>query len=188
MQEYSLTVYYALMPRFRRIENFDRIFFVTTNVRPNVRPFNENERDIALEVLASARETSRYALAGYVVMPDHLHLLLVPGHAGLSTDMQRIKRWTQHEIGRVRENTSPLWQPRYFDDIIRRVRDFWEKLEYIHNNPVAAGFVAVPSEWRWSSYGAFRKDSSPMVPVNNLGLPTRGAALLWPARYKRPNE
>jgi len=188
MREYNATVYYARMPRIRRIENFDRIFFVTTNVLPTARPFNESERDIILQMLASSREQSRYALAGYVVMPDHLHLLLVPGHRGLAADMQRIKRWSQHKISIARGNTIPLWQRRYFDHIIRRVRDFWEKLEYIHNNPVAAGFVSEPKDWRWSSYNAYRKDTASIIPADNLDLPTRGEALLWPARYKRPGE
>jgi putative transposase len=176
------------MPRIRRIENFDRIFFVTRNVRPDVRPFNQEERDSILRVLSLTRERQSLSLAGYVVMPDHVHLIMFPGAKGLAADMKSFKRASQLEIRQIRQSAIPLWQPRYFDHIIRRVRDFWEKLEYIHNNPVAAGFVAVPSEWRWSSYGAFRKGSSPIVPVDNLGLPTRGEALLWPARYKRPNE
>jgi len=176
------------MPRIRRIENQDRIFFLTTNVLSNVRPLNGTERDAVVQTLASAREKSGYALAGYVVMPDHLHLLLVPGDNGLATDMQRIKRWSQHKIGLARGNMNPLWQPRYFDHIIRRVRNFWEKLEYIHNNPVAAGFVSNPGDWRWSSCGGPAEGVTPMIPVDDLGLPTRGEALLWPARWRRPGE
>jgi putative transposase len=176
------------MPRIRRIERSDRIFFITTNLRQGVRPFNEKERDSVLRVLASIREKQTIGLAGYVVMPDHVHLLLAPGSEDVSSIMQRFKRWSQHEISSARKTVGGLWQPRYFDHIIRRVRDFWEKLEYVHNNPVAAGLAAAPSEWRWSSYGAYGKSSLPIVPIDDLGLPTRGEAPLWPARYNRAGE
>jgi REP element-mobilizing transposase RayT len=176
------------MPRFRRIENNDRIFFVTTNLLRSVRPFNKVERDIALSVLSSVRREHAIAIAGYVVMPDHLHLLLVPGPRGLAAAMHQFKRWCQHKIAGSRHVNTPLWQKRYFDHIIRRVRNFWEKLEYIHNNPVVAGLVAHPSDWRWSSHSACAKVGVPLVPVDDLGLPTRGEALLWPARWKQPGE
>ncbi len=69
------------------------------------------------------------------------------------------------------ETVGPFWQPKYFDNIMRRVRDFWAKLEYIHNNPVAAGLVANAGDWRWSSYTALIKPHR----IPNFSRPTRSS-------------
>lgn len=74
-----------------------------------------------------------------------------------------------------------VWQRRYFDHIIRRVHDFWDKLEYIHQNPVAAGLAQQPENWPWSSYAAYTKRGEPPIPVDPIDLPVDRNALLWPA-------
>jgi hypothetical protein len=73
---------------------------------------------------------------------------------------------------------------KYFDFILRRVKDFWEKMEYIHRNPVEAGLVIRPEEWKWSSCGHYFKTG--MVPVipDPVGLPVDGNELLWPAPWR----
>ena len=65
-----------LMSRLRRIEDTDRIFFITTNLHPSARPLNPNERDIVLDWLGKVRTRYKFLLLGYVVMPDQP--LLVP--------------------------------------------------------------------------------------------------------------
>jgi hypothetical protein len=60
-------------------------------------------------------------------------------------------------------STRGIRQRRYFDFIIRRVRDFWDKLEYIHQNPVIAGLANRPEDWSWSSYAAYAKCGSPPI-------------------------
>jgi hypothetical protein len=45
----------------------------------------------------------------------------------------------------------PLWQPRFFDRALRSVKEYYEKVEYIHPNPVRAGLVKRAEEWQWSS-------------------------------------
>ena len=176
------------MPRFRRIENADRLFFVTANLHRGVTPLTERERDIVLMALTAAREKHPFDLAGYVVMPDHVHLIVVPGPDGLGNLMHAFKRSAHYKIALEKTRSGELWQPRFFDNIIRRVRDFWEKLEYIHNNPVAAGLATAPNNWRWTSYGAYWGGATPIVPVNKLNLPTDGAAVIWPAPWKRPGS
>jgi putative transposase len=132
------------MSRLRRIETHERIFFVTTNLLSSVGPLDENERDIVLRILSMTRDKHGAVLAGYAVMPDHVHLMLLPGEKGLPMFMHGFKRTSQLAVSQVRKRNVPLWQRKYFDHIIRSVRDFWEKLEYIHNNSVAAGLTADP--------------------------------------------
>ena len=54
-------------------------------------------------------------------------------------------------INRRREASGELWQPRFFDRALRTVREYNEKVEYIHLNPVKAGLVQRSQDWRWSS-------------------------------------
>jgi putative transposase len=167
------------MTRLRRIADRDQIFFITTNLLRNRAAFAPGERDILVEIVGGLRETGAFWLFGYVVMPTHLHLLLKPHGLGLSGLMDELKGLTGKRILRERQIRGPLWQPRYFDNIIRRVRDFWQKLEYIHNNPVAAGLVASPQAWPWSSHVAYSKCCLPTIRVDPIDLPADGDTILW---------
>jgi REP element-mobilizing transposase RayT len=66
------------MTRLRRIEVRDRIFFITFNIARGVSVLSESERDLVLATLQALRGPDDFALYGYVVMPDHAHLLLHP--------------------------------------------------------------------------------------------------------------
>src|ERR1019366_2989643 len=169
------------MSRLRRIATHDRIFFVTTNVlRPRL-PLSEAERDTVLHVVASQHARGAFWLYGYVVMPDHLHLLLRPHNADLSEGIRAIKSITAVRVMRHRDDRGPLWQPRYFDNIVRHVGELWKKLEYIHNNPLAAELVARADEWRWSSFRAYLPTGAAPIPIDKFDLPVDEHALLWPA-------
>ncbi len=69
-------------------------------------------------------------------------------------------------INRARRECGLLWQPRFFDRALRTVREYHEKVEYIHLNPVKAGLVERPEDWPWSSehdyVGAVQQ--APMTP------------------------
>lgn len=134
------------MVRLRRIENRDRFFFVTANLARGVPHLSPAERDLFIHVLASQRSPRTFQLFAYVVMPDHFHLLLVPQDRTLIQVMRDLKSKTGFAIAQRRHTPGRIWQPRYFDNIIRRVRDFWEKVDYIHQNPVAAGLVERPED------------------------------------------
>lgn len=70
------------MSRLRRIADCERIFFVTTNIAGGQTSFTPNERHIVLDTLAAQRTAGVLLLYGYVVMPDHLHLLFRPNSSG----------------------------------------------------------------------------------------------------------
>ena len=169
------------MVRFRRIEQHDRFFFITTNLRQHVAPMTPNERDLLLEVIGSCRKD--FYLFAYVVMPTHLHMVLAPNGKALTMIMRDIKSKSGFRLAKLRRTMGPIWQERFFDNIIRRVRRFWEKVEYVHNNPVADGLVPRPEDWKWSSARHCMKlGESPLTP-DPVDLPVDGDALLWPAPY-----
>jgi putative transposase len=172
------------MTRLRRIEDRDRIFFVTTNLARKVPALTGTERDLMLTTLADQRQRGDFFLFGFVVMPTHLHLLLSPHNKNLVQIMRGLKSRTGFEIARGRGLHGPIWQERYFDTIIRRVRNFWQKLEYIHRNPVEADLVNKPEEWSWSSCRHYFKKGEGPIALDPVEFPSDGDHFLWPAPWR----
>jgi putative transposase len=108
-------------------------------------------RDIFEQTFEDTRKWYGFYIAGYVVMPEHVHLLLTePERTPLSVSLQMLK---QNVARRLREpEGGPLWQPRYYDFNVWSYAKHTEKLRYIHRNPVRRGLVQSPEEWAWSSF------------------------------------
>ncbi len=172
------------MTHLRRIEDRDRIFFITFNLERGVAPLSNSQRDTVLETLQALRGPGDFALYGYVIMPDHAHLLLWPRTVSLIRIMRDLKSRTGFAISKTRNTKGPIWQRSYFDFICRRTRDFSSKLDYIHNNPKSAELVREPQDWRWSSYRHYAKlGDAPLKPdfIDFSGDPNE---LLWPAPWR----
>jgi REP element-mobilizing transposase RayT len=167
------------MTRLRRIATLDRYFFITTNLAKNISPLTDLERDVIVQVIGNHRDTGAFWLYGYCVMSNHLHLLMRPNKRDMTAAIREVKSVSTTRINHARGVVGPIWQPKYFDNIMRRVRDFWAKLEYIHNNPVAANLVAAPAQWRWSSYTALTERRALPIQVDEPNLPADRDALLW---------
>ena len=172
------------MSRLRRIADRDRIFFVTTNLGRSVPALSPAERDVVLKQLDRQHMQGDFLLFGYVVMPGHLHLLLMPQGRGLAAAMHALKRITAERFLRVRDSRGRIWQARYFDFILRRVHDFWDKLEYIHQNPVVAGLAMRPEQWRWSSAAHYSRSGAAPVTVDGVNFPADRDAFLWPVPWR----
>ena len=92
-----------------------------------------------------------FYVTGYVVMPEHVHLLISePERAKLSVALQMLK---QNVARQLREpEGGPFWQPRYYDFCVWSDAKRIEKLRYIHRNPVRRGLVSSPEQWPCSSF------------------------------------
>jgi putative transposase len=106
----------------------------------------------ARETFERSLETMRirydFVIAGYVVMPEHVHLLVSePKQAILAKALQALKLSVT-----VQQKKRPFWQARYYDFNVYTPHKRSEKIQYMHNNPVARGLVAEPGAWPWSSY------------------------------------
>ena len=172
------------MSRLRRIELTDRIFFVTTNLQPRAAAFSPAERTLLLDALDTERRRKVFYLYGYVIMPSHLHLLLDPGEQALSDLLRNYKSKAALSLVNLGTRRGPFWQPRYYDSICRHARNFGDKLEYIHNNPVKAKLATRSEEWPWSSAGWYANHSRPPIPVDPIDIPSDPGALLWPAPWR----
>jgi len=111
---------------------------------------NEHARTVFEETLETLRPRHDFFLYGYVVMPNHVHLLLSePKHRLLADTLRVLKTETSKKLKGTRQQ---FWQSRYFDRNIFTQKEFTEKLRYIHRNPVSDELVANPEDWPWSSY------------------------------------
>ena len=147
---------------------------------------NDPIKNKFVEVLDWARDRCGFSLYAWVIMPNHIHLLLQPALPGQpvpavlkllkgSFSNAVLRRWRQLEapiLPRIRDSRGKLhfWQRGGgYDRNIESVEEFLEKLDYIHNNPVVAGLVACATDWLWSSArwytGAEREVLLPMDPL-----------------------
>lgn len=103
------------------------------------------------ETLERVRRSYGFILCGYVVMPEHVHLLLnEPDRGTLRAAIQLLKQTTARKLSSGAK--SPFWQARYYDFNVWTDRKRIEKLRYLHRNPVARGLVERPEDWPWSSF------------------------------------
>jgi REP element-mobilizing transposase RayT len=94
----------------------------------------------------------RYKLIAWVIMPNHIHLLLEPLNAwGLDKILHSFKSFTASEVNKVLGRSGKFWMREAFDRYIRDAEHFEKSFRYIENNPVKAGFCEKPSDWEFSS-------------------------------------
>jgi len=105
-------------------------------------------RDLFEEGLGRMSYCYEFDVVGYVVMPEHVHLLVSePGKGLLAVGLQALKLSVAKRAGQ-----RPFWQARYYDFNVFTEAKRLEKLHYMHANPVKRGLVASPEDWPWSSY------------------------------------
>jgi len=168
------------MSRLRRIEQVGRYFFITTNLIRGTPLLSPVERFLCLDHLCEARAKFGFALFAYVVMPDHVHLLLSTFESELSAIMAAWKSRVAVAIAKAPRKPGPVWQKRYFDFILRRASDFSTKLSYIHENPVRAGLVARAEDWAWSSAAHYIAKTAVSITPDPFDIPVNPNQPLWP--------
>jgi putative transposase len=155
-------------------------------------PFFRNESlcDLFLKILERVRRRYRLVVVGYVVMPEHVHLLVSePQRETLSTAIQALKlgvvqtircsggsivappmsRKTSETWGTpVRPNR--FWQARFYDFNVWTEKKRIEKLRYIHRNPVERGLVSSPEQWLWSSFRWYLYGELGPVRINDTSI------------------
>jgi putative transposase len=139
-------------------------YFVTTRCWQGRTVFQVGENaEILIETLFHYRDSTAYTLHEFVVMPDHLHLMLTPSSTtSLEKAIQLIKGGSSHRIREARKQKIEIWQVGFHDWTIRDSIDWQTKVEYIHSNPVRAKLVQKPEDWPYSSAtGKFTVDPIP---------------------------
>jgi putative transposase len=104
------------------------------------------------QTLERVRRWYDFYISAYVVMPEHVHLLVSePERAQLSVALQMLKQIVSRKL-KPAGSLEPFWQHRYYDFNVWSETKFKEKRRYIHRNPVRRGLVEKPEDWPWSSY------------------------------------
>jgi putative transposase len=102
----------------------------------------------------------RYEIHAFVVMPNHVHLLVTPKVLSAKW-LGPLKGFTAHEANRILALTGkPFWQNESHDHLVRSPEEFDRIVRYIENNPVKAGLVTNPSDFKWSSAEACSKQAA----------------------------
>ena len=106
-----------------------------------------------------SRHKLSFRLHGYVLMPNHWHVLIAVEHPlTISRAVQDIKWIAARRVGRDRGVSGSFWQHQFWDRFVRNGKEFGERLAYMHLNPVRKTLVERPEDWAWSSYNNFSLD------------------------------
>jgi putative transposase len=137
--------------------------------------------------LARVRQEYDFLLLGYVVMPNHVHLLMSePKKSTPSTVLQMLKQRVSREMRKQKSSTAreqlriplpkfvselPLfWQPRFYDFNVYSAKKQKEKLDYMHSNPVKRSLVKHPKDWPWSSWSFYFTGDPGLIRIDAVDL------------------
>jgi putative transposase len=127
-------------------------FFVTSQTWERRSLFQADElAQLFLRTLYSYAADRRFLLHDFVVMPNHIHLILTPVDGTLERDMQLIKGGFSHAVAKAGRPNLEIWQKGFSDHRIRDWRDYLHHRDYIHQNPVKARFCPRPEQFPYSS-------------------------------------
>jgi putative transposase len=120
---------------------------------------------VARAILIGEVERHFYGLSAWVVMPNHVHLLILP-KVPPAILMRWLKGSTARSANRILRRTGHrFWQDESYDHYLRSASQLGKAIAYIEQNPVSAGLVRAPEDWRWSSAGW---QAEPPAPPNRL--------------------
>jgi putative transposase len=170
--------------RLHRYYGAGYLHFITTSCYQR-RPLlgSVQNREWFLQVLERVRRRYHFVVVGYVVMPEHVHLLLSePDRGDPSVVMKAVKQgFARRLLRELRSHADPLqatlaggavleeghiWQHRFYDFVVFTEKKRVEKLRYMHRNPVKRGLVLDPQQWPWSSFCDYAEGRRGPVLVN----------------------
>ncbi len=179
-----LSVGYAMPVGLRRYYGKGHLHFITFSCYRRLPLLKTvRARDILVKELGKLRDETGFHLIGYVVMPEHMHLLMSePPRGTPSTVLQKLKLRVARKLRKPRkpvcagqmrlpfaETGEPLrafWQARFYDFNVYSQGKKREKLNYMHANPVIRGLVRHPRDWQWSSWGSYHGGAAGLVAID----------------------
>jgi putative transposase len=183
------------MPTYARHFEPGQLQFITTSTYRRVPIFSIPKfPQLFVEALRAARSKFSFLLVGWVLMPEHFHLLFQPWPAEATPEMMKdLKQRSAHgvlEALRARQGIPEcraalqafrlpptvhdhahfrVWQRRFVPFNVYTEKKRLEKLDYMHNNPVKRGLVASPGDWPWSSWRFYHLDDRSVLEMDRIG-------------------
>jgi len=141
-------------------------------------------RNRFVKILDEVRRRHAFPLVGYVVMPEHVHLLIgEPPKGNPSKVMQVLKQKVSRSLHGKRgpssgqlelvfasngSEPSAFWQRRFYDFNVWSEKKLIQKLDYMHGNPVDRNLVQHPKDWPWSSWSFYEKGETGLIRIDVL--------------------
>lgn len=177
----------SMPSRLKRYYGFGHLHFLTFSCYQR-RPLLDAPmaRTFFLSTLAEIRTRYHFEVRGYVVMPEHVHLLLSePGERTLSVALKALKQRISRDfrggipdsnkhllppgLRNFASNLPRFWEPRFYDFNVYTQEKLNEKLKYMHANPVTRGLVDHPAAWIWSSYLFYETGEQGIISIDQAG-------------------
>lgn len=182
------------MPIYGRHFEPGQLQFITTSAYRRA-PLFESEvfRWFFVQILRQLRAETGFLLVGWVLMPEHFHVLIKPEPAeATSRFMQELKKrtaqciiaslsasprqpWCRTMLSRLRlprsvhaDSHYRVWQRRFVPFNVYSEKKRIEKLDYMHNNPVKPRLVSSPDQWPWSSFRFYYLNDSSVLSMDRL--------------------
>jgi putative transposase len=145
------------MSKLRRFHTAGNLYFITTVTERRANLITVNA-ELLWKSIQKINAVNEFKLLAWVLLPDHLHLVVDPMAQDISRLMQRIKlSFARFYQERQDRSAHKVWQRRFWDHIIRDQRDMNSHIDYIHYNPVKHGYVHSPFEWKHSSIHEYKE-------------------------------
>jgi REP element-mobilizing transposase RayT len=130
------------------------VYFITTCIAGR-RTLLANARSHAIlrGEWQGLKDRHGWAVGRYVVMPDHVHFFIAPNFNDVKTLGAAVGRWKEWTAKRLVTETGadlPIWQPEFFDHVLRSPESRSEKWNYVRNNPVRQQLVSHADEWPYA--------------------------------------
>jgi putative transposase len=168
--------------------------FLTSSTYHRVRLFRSfSFCEEFIKTLDHLRTEQEFRLLGYVLMPDHFHLLIWPSDKANPSKIigslkertakliiKKLKKeseapWCMKMLKAIQlptsvhnEATYRVWQRRFYDFNVWSEKKRLEKLEYMHGNPVKARLVDSPEAWKWSSWRFYNLEDYSLLNMDRL--------------------
>jgi putative transposase len=151
------------LKRFQRAESLHFITFSCFRLLPLLE--SASARETVEAVLEQTRVRHQARVYAYVLMPEHVHLLVnEPPQILLAQFLKVLKQATSRKLRGGREK---FWQERYHDSNVRGEKERSQVIRYIHHNPVVRGLVETPEDWPWSSYRHYATGTKGAVEIES---------------------
>ncbi len=159
------------MPKgLKRYYGLGHLHFLTFSCYRRLPLLNtDRARNVFVHALEEIRERHGVLVTGYVVMPDHVHLLIgEPFQGTLSMVLQALKQRVSRDLRKAGRdgNLQRFWQARFYDFNVHSAGKRREKLDYMHANPVKRGLVKSPAGWAWSSWSFYATGKMGVVRID----------------------
>ena len=158
LQPLIMKGYVSRKVELKRFYLTHQLYFITSVIE-NREPIliNENYAQILLRFLDQYSKKFSTGIIAFVVLPDHMHLLISPktNRYSISDFMKSVKGKSAIEINKITGRKGRLWQHQFLDHVVRSNEDYRVHIEYIHYNPIKHGLCDEPEDYRWSSYRSY---------------------------------